>query len=72
MEKMKRLAAMLLAVLMCCFAAACSAEQPQSGETTAVPIAATEAENLEKLCKVWGYAKYTHPVFLKGEKNWDE
>ena len=29
-------------------------------------------ENLEKLCKVWGYAKYNHPVFLFGEKDWDE
>ncbi len=28
--------------------------------------------NLEKLCKVWGYTKYYHPVFLYGEKDWDE
>lgn len=31
-----------------------------------------EVQNLEKLCKVWGYTKYTHPVFLQGEKDWDE
>lgn len=30
-----------------------------------------EVQNLEKLCKVWGYVKYTHPVFLTGEKDWD-
>ncbi len=31
-----------------------------------------EVQNLEKLCKVWGYTKYNHPVFLFGEKDWDE
>lgn len=31
-----------------------------------------EVYNLEKLCKVWGYVKYTHSAFLTGEKNWDE
>ena len=29
-------------------------------------------ENYQKLCKVWEYVKYTHPVFLSGEKDWDE
>ena len=32
----------------------------------------TKIRNLEKLCKVWGYVKYTHPAFLLGEKDWDE
>ena len=32
----------------------------------------TEAEQLVKLCRVWGYVKYTHPAFLLGEKDWDE
>lgn len=31
-----------------------------------------KTENLEKLCLVWGYTKYTHPAFLFGEKDWDE
>lgn len=31
-----------------------------------------EVQNLEKLCKVWGYVKYNHPAFLLGEKDWDE
>ena len=30
-----------------------------------------EVQNLEKLCLVWGYVKYTHPVFLSGVKDWD-
>lgn len=32
----------------------------------------TEIENLIKLCRVWGYVKYTHPAFLLGQKDWDE
>ena len=31
-----------------------------------------EVQNLEKLCKVWGYVKYNHPAFLLGEKDWDK
>ena len=31
-----------------------------------------EVQNLEKLCKVWGYVKYNHPAFLLGKKDWDE
>jgi len=30
-----------------------------------------QARNLQKLCKVWGFAKYTHQVFLLGLKDWD-
>jgi len=30
-----------------------------------------ETENLEKLCLVWGYAKYTHPAYLSGQRDWD-
>ena len=32
----------------------------------------TEAANLYKLCKVWGFVKQTHLAFLTGEKDWDE
>ena len=31
-----------------------------------------QARNLQKLCKVWGFAKYTHNSFLLGLKDWDE
>lgn len=27
--------------------------------------------SLQKLCRVWGYVKYTHPAFLFGQKDWD-
>lgn len=35
------------------------------------PQPATEVERLSKLCRVWGYVKYTHPAFLLGERDWD-
>lgn len=31
----------------------------------------TQTNNLHKLAKVWGFAKYTHPAFLTGERCWD-
>ena len=34
-------------------------------------LSETEIRNLEKTAKVWGYVKYRHPVFIKGEKCWD-
>ena len=39
-----------------------------------MPVISTDLQirNLEKLCKVWGYVKYTHSVFLLGQKDWDE
>ena len=45
------------------------------GCRTAAPLepqAATEVERLAKLCRVWGYVKYTHPAFLLGQRDWDE
>ncbi len=36
-----------------------------------MPSEKQQIENLEKLCKVWGYTKYHHPAFLSGEKEWD-
>lgn len=30
-----------------------------------------EIESLNKLCKVWGFAKYYHPKIVAGSKNWD-
>lgn len=58
-----------LALLMClCLLLTSCAPAPQQ------PAGNSEAqvENLAKLCKVWGYVKYTHPAFLLGEKDWDE
>lgn len=31
-----------------------------------------QVENLQKLCKVWGFVKYTHKAFLTGEEDCDE
>ena len=42
------------------------------GARTGGSASAGETENLIKLCKVWGYVKYRHPVFLQGKKDWDE
>lgn len=58
-----------LALLMCLcllFTSCTPAPQQPAGSSEA------QVENLAKLCKVWGYVKYTHPVFLLGEKDWDE
>lgn len=59
----------MLTVLLCVcllFTSCASAAQKKSANYS------QEVQNLEKLCRVWGYVKYTHPVFLKGEKDWDE
>ena len=52
----------------------------QAETTLAEPVDVTMPEittdlqiyNLQKLCKVWGYVKYTHSAFLLGQKDWDE
>ncbi|MDM0469111.1 hypothetical protein QTG95_07270 [Clostridium perfringens] len=31
----------------------------------------TKIESLNKLCRVWGFAKYYHPKVVDGSKNWD-
>jgi len=78
----KRLASFLLAGALLLNLGACNLAQqevqkvPQekSEEQLLVeaPQSAERVANLEKLCKVWGYAKYHHPAFLQGEKDWDE
>jgi C-terminal processing protease CtpA/Prc len=49
-------------------ASAASSETPQPAPATT----AAQARNLQKLCKVWGFAKYTHRAFLTGQKSWDD
>lgn len=58
-----------LALLMCLclLLTSCAPASQQPAGNSEVQV-----ENLAKLCKVWGYVKYTHPVFLLGEKDWDE
>ena len=63
MKKIVRLVAMLLCI--CILLTSCAPVGNEKEEYS------QEVQNLEKLCKVWGYVKYTHPVFLTGEKDWD-
>ena len=65
---MKKIAKCLAILMTLCllFTSCAPASQQPAGSSEA------QVENLAKLCKVWGYVKYTHPVFLLGEKDWDE
>ncbi len=62
---MKKLIAVLLIAAML---TGCAANQ--TGVDT-IASQEQEVQNLEKLCKVWGYTKYTHPAFLVEGKDWD-
>lgn len=35
-------------------------------------VTQAQSGSLEKLCKVWGYAKYYHPALATGELDWDQ
>ncbi|MCL2286491.1 MAG: S41 family peptidase [Firmicutes bacterium] len=41
-------------------------------KTDPQPNTYVQARNLQKLSRVWGFAKYTHRSFLLGERCWDE
>ena len=69
MNKWTRLLSALLLVCLLFTSCAPAGQSVDSSENTKD---SQKAENLEKLCKVWGYTKYTHPVFLLGERDWDE
>ena len=69
MNKWTRLLSALLLVCLLFTSCAPAGQSVDSSENTKD---FQKAENLEKLCKVWGYTKYTHPVFLLGERDWDE
>ena len=66
MKKIVRLVAVLLCICML-FTSCAPAET-----TEELSADSPKVQNLEKLCKVWGYTKYNHPAFLFGEKDWDE
>ncbi|HJD41657.1 MAG TPA: hypothetical protein H9910_01400 [Candidatus Mediterraneibacter quadrami] len=34
-------------------------------------LSEVQEESLYKLCKVWGYVKYRHPLVVSGDINWD-
>ena len=68
-NKWTRLLAVVLLVCLL-FTSCTSAGTPDKKSTDSEY--SQEVQNLEKLCKVWGYTKYTHPAFLLGKKDWDE
>ncbi len=69
MSKWTRLLAVVLLVCLL-FTSCTSAGTPDKKSTDSEY--SQEVQNLEKLCKVWGYTKYTYPAFLLGKKDWDE
>lgn len=60
---MKRAAIFSMTFIMMMILAACEG-QPD-------PVSVRD-KNLATLSRVWGFTKYTHPVFLTGEMCWDE
>ena len=69
MKKIARLVAVLLCV--CMMFTSCAPAGVSDEKSTDLKYS-QEVQNLEKLCKVWGYTKYNHPAFLFGQKDWDE
>ncbi len=47
--------------------AICLSQKPINSDS----LFAQKAENIEVLCKVWGFLKYYHPEVRKGKYNWD-
>lgn len=73
----RRAAALALVAALCLGLLGCGAQrtEPDAGSTLVSGVqteATQETQNLVKLCKVWGYAKYHHPAFLLGRLDWDE
>lgn len=66
MKKSKTIFAISLAIICFLSVSLFSVIQRQSKKMSDLEI-----DNLQQLCKVWGYVKYTHPVYLQGQKDWD-
>ena len=69
MKKISRVVAVLLCICMLFTSCAPAGVEDKTAEASKY---SREVQNLEKLCKVWGYTKYNHPAFLLGQKDWDE
>lgn len=77
MHFMRKILALLLAAALCLSLPGCTAQQAGAPGAPASDVGVQSAvspqiQNLVKLCKVWGYAKYHHPAFLLGRLDWDE
>jgi len=63
---MKKLSLISLSLITIIILTACG------GQSETTPQISERDQNLATLAKVWGFTKYTHPVFLTGELCWDE
>ena len=75
MMKSRMMSKGILFLLMAMFVlGGCTVDQEKDEQENSSADEFTEMqnENLQKLCKVWGYVKYRHPVFISGSKDWDE
>ena len=72
MKRGRRLVKLLAGLLSICLLFISCAPAELSDEKSRDLKYSQEVQNLEKLCKVWGYTKYYHPAFLFGEKDWDK
>ena len=62
-----------VALVLFCMLAIMGCQLQKGSQSKRFPVHVTaEVERLSKLCRVWGYVKYTHPAFLLGQKDWDE
>lgn len=76
MEKAKRrtilisclIALVLVVALMAALFLRSNTRKPLEIES----LSAVQCENLNTLCRVWGLAKYHHPVLASGARNWDK
>ena len=64
MKNIAKLVAVLLCICMLFTSCTLVGQSVDSSENT---VNSQKVENLEKLCKVWGYTKYNHPAFLCGD-----
>lgn len=65
MRAVKRTVCLLLSCALLVCLLGCGSSQANQ------EVSPEQTENLVKLCKVWGYVKYTHPAFLLGKLDWD-
>ena len=72
MKRGRRLVKLLAVLLSICLLFTSCAPAGVSDEKSTDLKYSQEVQNLEKLCKVWGYTKYYHPAFLLGQKDWDK
>lgn len=71
MKKIMFLALACSAALLCSCRSG-SSDKSGSSDLDIAKINSQTSENLEVICRVWGFAKYHHPVFSKSETDADQ